>query len=192
MRIAFAGANSTGKTTLLERLSNTSNLNEHAVFIFSNARSILQEMGYQCMDGMTREKMREFQIRYFHAKKYTEQRHESFISDRSFVDIAAYWLIRDTWDKSIKEQNLILNPCRQESQKYDVIFYFPFGRIKFEPDGCRSTDLHFHGAIDSQIKMFLDEWKLNYLIMKSSDLPQRMKEVLKELSMLFRISLQLK
>lgn len=189
MRVAFTGSNSTGKTTIVKCLSKVPRLQEYIeVFLYSDARAILQNMGFSKMDTMTQKQMQDFQLTYFHKKKYTEHLHGNFITDRSFVDIAAYWLIRDTWDKAKEEQNLLLNPCKEEAMNYDILFYLPFGRIEFEYDGCRSTDLDFHRKVDSQIKNFLDEWQLKYVIVGTSDLSQRIELVLKELSVLAGVS----
>ena len=184
----MTGSNSTGKTTLLKHLSMIPLIQRHFDgFLYSNARSLIQDMGFESAGTMTPEQLREFQITYFRSKVQAEQQHRSYIADRSFVDVAAYWTVRDTRDQPIEDREYLVQPCKKESQKYDILFYLPFGQIVFEYNDHRSKDLDFHRAIDTQISRFLDEWQLNYVLINTGDLWERIHLVMKELSSLIRI-----
>jgi len=179
MKIAFTGTSSTGKTTLAVRLiKNPEFTSKVPEFVAVDARALLDELGFRSMDKMTRGQSREFQQLYFRRKIEIESGRESFLTDRSFVDIAAYWVCRDTFDLSEAEQRLLLDPCRHATKKYDIHFYFPSGLIVFEHDGYRSDDIEFHMRIDRCILRYLVEWQIPYVTIVESDINKRIETVL--------------
>lgn len=182
MKIALTGSTSTGKTTLANELMKDFRIKEKLEIVLNaDARSIIRELGCKSMDLMTREQNREFQMLYFIKKKKMENNLDDFLVERSFVDIAAYWLIRDTYDLNIDEQNKLLLPCYEESKKYDLHIYLPFGLIPFEDDGYRPSNIEFNKKICRQTKKFLTEWNLKYIEIKTDDLKQRTDIVTKEI-----------
>src|SRR4051812_17933176 len=99
MRIAFTGTSSTGKTTLARELMRVPEFaNVVGTFLTEDARALLRELAHKSMDTMSRDELRRFQEEYFQRKAKKEQGAGSFLVDRSFVDVAAYWLVRDTVD----------------------------------------------------------------------------------------------
>lgn len=182
MKVAITGSTSTGKTTLANELMKDFRIKERLEIVLNaDARSIIRELGCRSMDIMTREQNREFQILYFKKKKKMENNLENFLVERSFVDVAAYWLIRDTYDLGIEEQDKLIFPCYEESKKYDLHIYLPFGLIPFEDDGYRPSNIEFNKEICRQTKKFLTEWNLNYIEIKTGDLEQRINIVTKEI-----------
>lgn len=83
---------------------------------------------------MTREQTIHFQKIYFKRKKLIEVKEENFIVDRSFVDVASYWLVREC-DNNLEIANELINEAKILSKSYDLHFYFPYGLISFEDDG---------------------------------------------------------
>lgn len=182
MKIAFTGSTSTGKTTLANELMKNDILKQRLNKIMNaDARSIIRSLGCKSMDLMNRDQNREFQILYFEKKKKMENSIDSFLAERSFVDIAAYWIIRDTYDQDVKEQNKIMVPCKEESKKYDLHIYLPFELIPFEADGYRSNDMDFHRRIDNQIRNNLINWNLKFIEIKTDNLSERIDIVTKEI-----------
>lgn len=179
MKIALCGASSTGKTTLAKTLLENpifrSSVNK---FISVDGRQLLDLMGCKRMDNMNRYQTREYQISYFKNKISSEANQSEFITDRSYIDIAAYWLIRDTFDTSESEQNRLLNPCKILSKKYDLHFYLPFGLIKFEKDGYRPEGNTFNKKLDKQISLFLDIWQINHCKINVVEISKRVEIVI--------------
>jgi len=179
MKVALCGASSTGKTTLAKIL-----LNEPAFktkvnkFIFVDGRNLLKLMGCGQMDEMTRNQQRAYQLAYYNEKISSEKKQVDYISDRSFVDIAAYWLVRDTFDSSESEQRKLIDPCQKLSLNYDIHFYLPFGLIEFEKDGYRPENNTFNAKIDYQIKYFLNNWSIEYYTIDVVEITQRIKKVM--------------
>ena len=178
MKIALTGSNSTGKTTLAKQLLEDSFISPLIKkYIPTDARALLDEMGCHNIDIMSQNQLRKFQISYFNKKKKLENGEDNYITDRSFIDIAAYWAQRDAYNTSKETQNHLIIPCKEEARKYDIHIYLPFGLIKFESDGYRSENIEHHKAIDIQIKSFLEKWNLKYIILETPDIPERIRLV---------------
>lgn len=97
MKLALTGSSSTGKTTLIMSvLSHLLASNSNIIFCAPDARQLLKDLGHSSMDRMSRTEMREFQLLYYLNKTLIEEDRNNFITDRSFVDIAAHWLNRAT------------------------------------------------------------------------------------------------
>jgi nicotinamide riboside kinase len=182
MRIALTGSSSSGKSTLINELMKLEKFNtkiERCVSI--DARAIIKSMGHHSMDIMSKDETMEFQIRYFIKKKDIEKGSNNFITDRSFIDIAAYWIVRDNNPEEPVDNNIKLNllgECRHQSLKYDIHFYLPFGIIPFKSDGYRSEDILFHQMIDLKIMDLLYHWNINFITLKTADINKRVSTVL--------------
>jgi len=174
LRIAITGSSSTGKTTLVKALLKHDQFNlKIKSFLNVDARSLLGKMGFQSMDLMNREQLKIFQLEYFKNKREVELGNDDYITDRSFVDVAAYWKQRDTLDQPTIEQDRLIAPCREEASKYNLHIYLPFGLFKFESDGYRSDDNDLHNRIDAQIKLYLKCWELRYITLNTADIQER-------------------
>jgi nicotinamide riboside kinase len=186
MRIAFTGTAATGKTTLIKELFNCSEFDQFKLaFLTTDARSILSSLGFKQMDLMTKEQTIFFQKLYFEKKQKTESNAVDFIVDRSFVDVASYWLVRDCNNDISLAKEIIDDACKF-SKKYDLHFYFPHGIIPFEDDGYRSKNEFQRKQIDEQIKLFLEEWGIKYVQLDAFDLNERVKIVINELNQLVK------
>jgi nicotinamide riboside kinase len=180
MRVALTGTSSTGKTTLAQALRIEPALG-NLVFVGSISRELLREMGCRSMDVMTRQEMRDFQLAYLDRKLALESDLDSYITERSTVDVAAYWIVRDAFDLPKSQRDGYLRICREHAKRYDVHFYLPFGLIGFEFDGYRSENIEFHKQIDEQIRTFLDGWKLRYVVLDVLSLNERVARVIKHI-----------
>lgn len=179
MKVAFTGASSTGKTTLAKALFKDIGIKrvlcEH---LSVNARTILNDMGHKSMDKMTKAQLQKFQLLYLDRKLLLEKDKESFLVERSFVDVAAYWIERDSIEAPNNITELLLEKYKNQSKKYDLHVYFPFGVIPFEEDGYRSMDIKSHFRIDARILQLLSQWKLQpVLTLNYPELSKRLSTV---------------
>lgn len=179
MKIAITGASSTGKTALAKELLKRNEFHKYASkFLSTDARGLLALMGYKSMDLMTKEETLKFQEKYFLKKTNIELNKNNFITDRSYVDGAAYWLIRDAYDLPNELQQPFINKSKIKACEYDLHIYLPFGVIEFESDGYRSENIDFHKQIDIQIKYYLNKWGINYITLSTPILEKRVEYVL--------------
>jgi nicotinamide riboside kinase len=180
MKIAVSGATSTGKSTLIRELM------RHRQFlalvpsrIETDERAILDSMGCNDMDRMPFPKQREFQIKYLGEKIKSEQAADNYITEHSFVDVASYWIIRDSKTEPDSPQNEeFVQTCRAQAARYDLHIYLPHGVLPFKADGYRSRNFEMHTSIDRQIQTLLADWNLRCLKINTIDLAERAKQVI--------------
>jgi nicotinamide riboside kinase len=185
MKIALTGASSTGKTTLARSLMNESEFCRHVdAFLTTNARGLLERMGHKHMDLMRREELLQFQRDYLAQKQQMEEGRDRYLTDRSFVDVAAYWLRRDAIELGPEQQAEVVEVCRVAAQRYDLHVYCPFGLVGFESDGYRSENQQHHREIDAQIASFLSEWGVRFIKLDTIDHGERVARVLAEVRVL--------
>lgn len=147
-------------------------------YVTADARDLLEEMGHHSMDVMTKEQTLEFQRRYLERKLALEAGAHPILTERSTVDVAAYWLVRDAAGLPVGSRDEYVETCRAHAEKYDLHVYLPFGVIPFRSDGYRSENLDFHEQIGRQIKTLLDEWKLEYITLEMADMNDRVARIL--------------
>lgn len=183
MRIALTGTSSTGKTTLAHQLMATSAFtNIIPNLITEDARQLLRSLGHRSMDVMTPAELRQFQQLYLEKKIATEFQRSDYLVDRSYVDVAAYFLVRDSREMDTASVQSYVETCRVHALDYDLHFFLPYGRIPFKLDGYRSEDLAFHAAIDRQIQTLLEQWNIYTVRVSALDIGDRVREVLRVLS----------
>src|ERR1051325_6266395 len=177
MRIAFTGSSSTGKTTLARALSEDPQFTSIVPQFFDSTRYVTpREFGYEQADEMPGNIRREWRMKYFEQKKRAEQWRDGFITDRSFVDIAAYWMVFDCADDQSRRNAMELS-CRELAERYDMHFYFPTGLVPRERGGRRSQDERLHRGIDLQILDLLRQWKLPFISLSDPRLDERVRSV---------------
>lgn len=184
MRVAFTGASSTGKTTLALELMKAGAFRNHIDrFIPSAGVDLLRNLGFGGLDGLTQSETSFFELAYFTNKITRELDQDKYIADRSFVDVAAHWLERDTLGASEFMQQFLVEPCQILAGHYDHHFFFPRTSLPFEPDGWRSTDEDFRNRLDRRIKALLEEWSIPFFTVPQGDLDNRARFVLKSLGL---------
>ena len=180
MRVAFTGASSTGKTTLaLELMKHPPFRSVVGEFVPSEGASLLRQLGFGGLDDLTQSQTAHFQLAYFVRKFSGEVDRDRCLVDRSFVDVAAHWLERDTVGSSEFIQRLLVEPCRLLARQYDAHFYFPAGLIPFEADGWRSTDIQLQQRLGGRIESLLREWRIPYATITTTDVSERVQFVLR-------------
>ena len=185
MKIALTGASSTGKTTLMEDLLETASFKDAGISsIKLDIRKIIDSMHLN-VDGQrsSRSRLRAFQWSVLREKIKNEAHLKCFITDRSSVDMAAYWIARDSDGRLDKESELYLSACKEVASKYDIHIHLPFGSIPFIDDGKRPTSESFNQKTCEMIESLLEKWKLPYLSLTPSNRNQRVDAVLNHLSL---------
>lgn len=181
-RFAITGPSSAGKTTLAEALMRNRRFSCLVdTMIPEGTRTLLRNQGHTSFDAMTRKELRDFQRGYFLWKQEAESKADNYLVDRSFVDVAAIWVERDTFDQSLDVQNELVIPCRDLAKRYTLHFYLPSPVFGFDHDGVRESDLSLHGRIAMRVRQYLDDWELQYVSLRSSTLDLRICEVCAEL-----------
>jgi len=186
MKVAFTGASSTGKTTLANTLRKDPWIKSYLpLFITVDARSMLTSRGFQSMDQMPISDRRVFQVDYLSKKLALEEGQDNYLTDRSFLDLAAYWIERDAAGLKLSNADAYVDRCRHEIGRYDIHFFFPYGCIPFKSDGYRSDNISFHARIDSRIQNLITEWNVKVVRLDAVGLTKRREivlECLKDLS----------
>jgi nicotinamide riboside kinase len=183
MKIAFTGTSSTGKTTLADKMVQTPEFSKYLGenFVSADARFILNALKHRSLDNMSVEQLTAFQTLYFVRKLELESDLIDYLTDRSFLDIAAYSMEKNTvgLDESLRDS--LHSQCRRAAARYDLHIYFPFGVVPFADDGYRSLDREHELRIDQRIRRLLDEWQLKYVTLDTADLNKRV-EVVKSIA----------
>ena len=152
MKIAFAGASSTGKTTLAKAIEGKLQLK----YINVDSRKIIDDLNHSNIDTLNKQEFIEFQKIWLNEKLENEKSINNFITDRTYIDAIAYMLNRninnfELFDNYIKKMDV-----------YDFIFYLPIGRIPFFDDGYRSKDEKSNKNIDNLIIELLEKNTIRY------------------------------
>lgn len=183
MRVAISGSSSTGKSSLIDALERAGVLTCFRLSqIKTDERQLLEGMGTPDTARMTASQLRAFQKEFLRRKILNESGRDDFISEHSFIDIAAYWLQRDVVSSEFAcGEDDVLEVCRAHAAWYDIHFYLPFGSIPFVPDGYRSLDMTLHRSVANKIEVLLDQWHVRYRGVRAAVLEDRVDEVAKTL-----------
>lgn len=170
MKIVFAGTQSTGKTTLVNKMQESGLFNDYD-FVTSIPRSLGNPFGVDGNDKTQRDIM---------STHLSNLQKPNFIADRGILDCFTYTLYQFN-NKKIKASTL-LNQIDTLNQivDYDKIFFI---RPEFEivDDGVRSLDKEFQdevNAIYEQVIQYIGEDKV---VILSGDVETRFNQILKSL-----------
>ncbi len=170
-RIIVIGASGVGKTTLVESLTPLLSLK----IIPEIARVLCQEMGYQRIGEIPDQEG--FKRKVLDAQIETEEKLDTFISDRSTIDCWVLWQRWNICQAMTYDSEAYYAKARKQAEKYSSIIYIP---PMFPPpeDDFRWTDLDYQKQIDRLIKMTLYEWELldRVYTVKSDQPANRIKE----------------
>ena len=123
MRIGIIGAAGTGKTALAKNLS--AHLGVPLVDDF--VLTILREQGRDSWRGVSdpkaRRKIREDALR---RKISAEAERDAFVSDKTVVDYAAYWLQNQSEHEDAAINATFVGECRAAAARYDLFVYLPY------------------------------------------------------------------
>jgi nicotinamide riboside kinase len=146
MKLAFVGSFSTGKTTMANLMARELDL----PLLPEAARQVV-ELGFPLDQSATAETETLIFLKSLHA----ELAHESFVADRSMLDVLAYadWVMEHQPHQR-KEDHLWL-AAREIAvldlrSRYDHVFYLPV-EFPIVLDGLRPDDTAFQSEIDQRM-----------------------------------------
>ncbi len=154
MRIGITGSQGTGKSTLAASLARILDL----PLIKEQAREAANELGIEFLSTLKDqpELGKKFQTACLVCQLQAEAAYPNgFVSDRTTIDNAAYWLKWHAHQWPSEENNRYFTTAINHAKKhYDLIVYVP-PEIHPVDDGFRSTDRGYQLEIDTYIKAFL-------------------------------------
>lgn len=172
LRIMFAGASGTGKTTLANFISQVvGDTNREIPFVSGSVSDLLPDTkNMPHADMLSRDSktlaMEDFQILNLRNKLFNEyvQADTSFVSDRSFVDSAAYFLYKQADKLPQCEVEHFLSLCNMCLTKQCThLIFVPFTLQMYhhwvtEDNNKRITSRYFQMEISRIMRMVLDIW----------------------------------
>jgi predicted ATPase len=143
LRIAFSGASGTGKTTLASHLAEALGIPLCPV----GPRQVAAQMGYASpydVDGAGRRA--EFQRRLLDEKVAWEAAHASFVTDRSAIDLLAYFALHDV--RSVTAE--VFDRSTAALRRYTHVLYCPVAaHCAPAGDPQRVQEVEYHRICDA-------------------------------------------
>lgn len=177
MLISFSGAQSTGKTTLLNHLQS---LNEHVKFIPEVTRLVRREYNLPINEEGT--DVTQLMIISEHLRNAYKLDEESCILDRCSLDglVYTYWLCLQH-KVSMCVYSFAEFIFSKTIEKYDVIFYTSPDDVKLIDDGERSANADFRDDIIKLFESYIKEYKIN-VVRLSGTVEERLQTIKDTLS----------
>jgi nicotinamide riboside kinase len=170
MKVYFVGAHSTGKTTCARYVSEKFSL----PMITEVARAVLSEKELH-LDSLRYDLnlVDDYQEAIFNRQLQEEEKHTSFVSDRSF-DCLAYAAQHTRILPLLinaPELKAYLDKLRQPDS---FIFFVRASKATLKADGVRET-INWDGivTIDSMVKFMLEMWGLRYFQINMDNMQER-------------------
>ena len=169
MKIALSGSDSTGKTTLAEEIGKRFGI----PVIGEYARETATNMGIQDLRGLNPDQAYDFQWRILERKLAEEDKHDTFIADRSVADNIAYYLRWCSRDIDDERNKVYVDRCQERLHYYDHIMVLPPGVIPLENDGFRSSKIYYQYEIHCSILGILTDNKIGWVALNEPELESR-------------------
>ena len=172
MRIGLAGTMSVGKTTLVKALAELPQFKDY--FIATERSKYLRDLGIPLnTDSTLRGQF------VFLAERASELLRDDVLTDRTIWDVCAFTLGATSIDDFSKRD--FVQSAMNLRNYYDLVIYVsPIG-VEIEDNGVRTTDLDYRNKIDNVIKLSLEEFKPNKLIMVEGTTEQRIATILQNI-----------
>jgi predicted ATPase len=171
-RVIMTGASGVGKTTLVEMLAPLLSL----PIIPELARQMCADLGYERIGDVPDQEG--FKWRVLEEQNQSEDKLNSFISDRSAIDCWVLWQRWNICAAMSYDTERYYTSAREQAQRYSHIIFVP---AMFPPpeDGFRWTDPDYQKQIERNVRMTLYDWDLwnRTYVVESTTPEQRAHEV---------------
>lgn len=148
LRVAFAGAAGTGKSTLARLLA------EHLGVPLCpvGSREISREMGFETPYDVDKAGLRgEFQRQLLQRKRAWEAEHDTFVTDRTHSDNHAYTLAHDP-----STAGELRTEYAAANRRYTHVFFCPMGSFQdLADDPARHRDRLYHERFEANLMRVL-------------------------------------
>jgi len=177
-RIAFSGSAGTGKTTLARAVAERLGV----PYIEEGFRRRVDEglLLYKLDDAQRRDLMRDMWVEQRALERAAS---DGFVSDRSSVDFAAFWLHYGLVDAE-SETERFLAEMQRDAAEVDRVVLCPWGILPLESDGVRSTNrwlqLRYQALLEGMHERMTESSKL-VRVPDTDDLSARLAFVLERL-----------
>lgn len=151
MRIAFVGAQGTGKTTLVNKLLTMDEFVEYKQY--TNVQRILHDyLGEKFPHSSKTNNVSQASI----SSNFVLQllQNTNIICDRSLIDTFVYAKLSE----NVSDWRFIENTFADALDLYDVIFYTPY-EFDVEEDGFRDANKDYIKLVDYTIKYYIEKYK---------------------------------
>jgi broad specificity phosphatase PhoE/nicotinamide riboside kinase len=160
-RIALSGSAGTGKTTLARALA----AHWGVPYLDEGMRRRLE--GGLDLHSLSPEGFRALNLELRDEQAMRERAalrsHGGFVSDRSALDYAAFWLVyRFVDDEEVTEQ--VMQAAAEQAAGYDAVVLLPWGVLPLHDDGVRSTNRwrqrHFQATVEGLLRREVEPGRL--------------------------------
>lgn len=173
MKIYFCGAHSTGKSTLARYVSEKYNL----PMISETARMILSEQELQ-IDSLrcNMDVANKYQKEVFERQILEEQKHMSFVSDRSIIDVLAYTAQHTNVLRELLDHTSLTDYITKLLAPDSILFFVSPAKATLSADGVREA-INWDGviSINAMIKLLLEMFKIRYFQINVESMQERTK-----------------
>lgn len=155
MRISIMGSHGTGKSTLAKELCKNLGYNfipDTAALAFKKNFEINEATPTETQFWILSKQL-----------EYERNTKESWIIEKSLYDNMIYARFSNQPEIAIKTMQDII----ERNAKYDKIFYLPI-EFAIQDDGIRSLDTGFQKAVDINLRKYLKDNKLDYIVLNGS------------------------
>ena len=172
VRLAMSGASGTGKTTLATYAADLLGLPQNPV----GSRSVANAMGFASPYDVDRAgKRAEFQRRLLTEKIAWEREHDSFVADRTTLDVLAYFALHDV--RSAADDG-VLAQVAAGAQRYTHVAYYPVRVfLKTDDDPARVREKSYHllydTFLDGLLRKNLTPWTQSVITMNDRTIEAR-------------------
>jgi hypothetical protein len=163
MKVMFAGPSGIGKTTLAEGLSVAKDI----VYLSGSVSDLIPEtkdISHKDMLGRDSKDLYMEDYKILNLRKKLFQDKDDFVSDRSFLDLAAYFYYKQAGKIPACEIEQFIELCKMCLNKYCThLIYLPLNMFQIrewltEENGKRVTSNYFQVLISGIMSLVLDAW----------------------------------
>lgn len=171
LRIGLCGAQGVGKSTLAKLLAKELDL----PLVMEQARKATELLS---LDGLPNPQenptlSRAFQELCLVLQVQEETKHRQFISDRTTIDNALYFLMNNAFNTHAEDAIHYYSRCATNAQKYDLVIYVPI-EFPIKDDGFRDYCPYNQRLADFYLRCLLKEMRPNNYAEISGTIEERL------------------